>query len=117
MAVERLVASTSAKMVSVSGELDNFDIVVAPVDKPTFWNNSPIRWLNLLRGRDGYVVTVYERGLTLPRYRQYLASQHDAEARARELQAVVRKGEFETTQSIWVGSREPDPWGRLLMLM
>jgi hypothetical protein len=89
-------------MVSVSGELYQLDVVVAPVARPTLWNNSPMRWLNLLRGRGGYVVTVYERGLSFPRYRQYLASQHDAETRASELRAAVRKGDFKVTQSIWV---------------
>jgi hypothetical protein len=88
-------------MASVSGELDSFDVVVEPVARPTLWNNSPMRWLNLLRGRGGYVVTLYERGLSFPRYRQYLASQDEAEARASELRAIVRRGDFDATQSIW----------------
>ena len=85
----------------MSGQLESFDVVVEPVATPTVWNSSPMRWLNVFRRRRGFVVTVYEQGLSFPRYRECLASHVEAEARADELRAVVRKGGALPKQSFW----------------
>ena len=58
-------------MAGMSGRAGSFVVVVEPAGQPTLWNNSPLRWLNRRR-QNGYAVTIYERGLSFPRYREHL---------------------------------------------
>ena len=87
-------------MAGMSGRAGSFVVVVEPADQPTLWNNSPLRWLDRRR-QNGYAVTIYERGLSFPRYREHLTIQFEAETRAGELRAVLRKRGTAPRQPLW----------------
>ena len=81
--------------------LENFLVVVERASQPTPWNSSPLRFLNWIRRRNGSLVTVYERGLTFPRYREHMRARSEAEVRADQLRAILAATCAVPRQPVW----------------
>lgn len=76
-------------------------VVVEPASRPTVFNSSPLRVLNLIRRRNGFFVSVYDRGLAFPRYRVHLPTETAATERAQQLRAALASGGTVPKQSVW----------------